>query len=581
MGQKDLLDCVMEGVQEGIVIVNSDDIIVKSNKEFNNIVQLPEKKIIGDSIHKVLPALMPAEGTTGFGIQFSDNELLVREELVLSENGDNLKIYFLSKRLDSELGQKYTEVKMLKETYENILNSIDEGVYFCDINGQIRFYNPSMARLDGYKVEHVLGKHITDIYKTDWNTSLSLTVLRTGQPIIDYLRKYTTCNGITVNAVCSVIPLYSGGKLIGSASIEKDFSKFIEIAERISNLQAEDFGIRKADDTKHYNFSNIISKDPNLLESIHLGKMAAKTESPVLIYGETGTGKEIFAQSIHAESRRSKGPFLAINCAAIPENLLEGILFGTVKGAFTGSIDRKGLLEQANGGTVYLDEINSMPVTLQSKLLRVLEEKKVRRLGDKKEIPVDMRIISSCNVEPTDAIAKGHLRSDLFYRLAVIYLYIPPLRERLDDLELSVQHFIMSYNKQMQKNIKGISPEVLKLFRECHWLGNIRQLKHCIECAMTMMPNDADQIELVHIPKYLNIDTLPKNINNPDNLDNNDRNIKDVFTQIKKQEQEAIIESLKRNRGNISKAAEDLGISRQRLQYRIKKLWPAQFHVTV
>jgi arginine utilization regulatory protein len=230
-------------------------------------------------------------------------------------------------------------------------------------------------------------------------------------------------------------------------------------------------------------------------------------------------------------------------------------------------------LEQASGGTVFFDEINSMPVTLQSKLLRVLEEKKVRRLGDKKEIPIDIRIISSCNVEPTEAIAKKHLRSDLFYRLAVIYLFIPPLRERLDDLEFLVEHFIMSYNKQLRKNIKGISPDVLQLFRECQWSGNVRQLKHSIECAMTIIPNSEDQINLIHIPKYLNIFTPPTDLKKPEVLDNNDKSIKDVFTQIKKQEQEAIIESLTRNGGNISKAAEDLGISRQRLQYRIKKLW--------
>ncbi|PKM80264.1 MAG: hypothetical protein CVU89_14300 [Firmicutes bacterium HGW-Firmicutes-14] len=574
MGQKDLLDYVMDGVQEGIAIVNSDDKIIKFNHQFGEIVQLPAEKINGGSIQKILPGLTSIEGMTGKSMQFSGLELVVRQESMPLDNGDYIKIFFLSKtKSDPELLEKYAEVKMLKETYENILNSIDEGVQFCDLNGNIRFYNPSQARLDGYKVEDVLGKHIIDIYNVNLNASLSLTVIRTGKPVIDCLRKYTTRKGTSVNAVCSVIPLYSGGKLIGSASIEKDFSKFVEIAEKISNLQAEDFGIRQANDATHYNFSNIISKDRNLLESIHLGKMAAKTESPVLIYGETGTGKEMFAQSIHSESSRSGEPFLAINCAAIPENLLEGILFGTVKGAFTGSIDRNGLLEQASGGTVFFDEINSMPVTLQSKLLRVLEEKKVRRLGDKKEIPIDIRIISSCNVEPTEAIAKKHLRSDLFYRLAVIYLFIPPLRERLDDLEFLVEHFIMSYNKQLRKNIKGISPDVLQLFRECQWSGNVRQLKHSIECAMTIIPNSEDQINLIHIPKYLNIFTPPTDLKKPEVLDNNDKSIKDVFTQIKKQEQEAIIESLTRNGGNISKAAEDLGISRQRLQYRIKKLW--------
>jgi arginine utilization regulatory protein len=272
----------------------------------------------------------------------------------------------------------------------------------------------------------------------------------------------------------------------------------------------------------------------------------------------------------HADSSRKKGSFLAINCAAIPENLLEGILFGTVKGVFTGAVDRKGLVEQARGGTLFLDEINSMPLNLQSKILRVLEEKKVMRLGDKKEIAVDVRIISSCNVEPLEAIEKGQLREDLFYRLAVLYIFIPSLRERKDDLELLTKHFIYVFNKKMNKNIQGISDNVYKMFNNYSWPGNVRQLKHCMECAINLVSQNENLIELKHIPKYLNTFLTSDDCN--ENKNSNKRKIEyNIIDEIQKREKEEIISAIKQAKGNVAKAALKLNMSRQSLHYRLKK----------
>jgi arginine utilization regulatory protein len=325
----------------------------------------------------------------------------------------------------------------------------------------LRIFNPAQEKLDGCRACDVLGKHVTEVYKLDWQSSLLLKVLKEGKPILNYHQTYNTMAGKVVDIICSVFPIYQDGKVAGSVAITRDFTNFRNMAEKVLDLQ-ESLAMRSLqparkieEDNGIKSFRQMVGNNRRLKETVRLGEGASKTDSPVLICGETGVGKELFARCIHEQGKRAKGPFLAINCAAIPESLLEGILFGTEKGAFTGAVSRKGLLEQAYGGTLLLDEINSMPLALQAKLLRVLEEKKVRRLGGSEEHEIDVRIISSCNVEPMEAIIARQLRDDLFYRLAVVYIYIPPLRERMDDLESLTRHFIEVMNIQFGKNVKG------------------------------------------------------------------------------------------------------------------------------
>ncbi len=229
--------------------------------------------------------------------------------------------------------------------------------------------------------------------------------------------------------------------------------------------------------------------------------MVADSTSSVLVYGETGTGKELYVQSIHNYSSRFNKPFIAQNCAALPENLFESILFGTVKGAFTGAVDKPGLFEQAHGGTLFLDEINSMPINLQTKLLRVLQDGVIRRVGDSRDRKIDVRIIAAMNVEPLKAVENGQIREDLFYRLNVVNIKLVPLRDRLEDIPLYVEHFIDKYNKELNKNVKGISSKVKELFMSYNWPGNVRELQHIIEAAINIVDNE--YIELDNLPIYL------------------------------------------------------------------------------
>ena len=336
-----------------------------------------------------------------------------------------------------------------------------------------------------------------------------------------------------------------------------------------------------------------------------------------MIYGETGTGKEMFAQSIHQKSHRKEKPYVAINCASIPENLFEGLLFGTRKGAYTGAMDKKGLFEQANGGTLFLDEIDSMPVPLQTKLLRAIQEQKIRPLGNLEEISVDIRIISSTSTPPKQFLNNSALfRIDLFYRIAVVLIKIPPLRHRENDINELTQHFLKHLNKRMHKKVRSVSREVMALFFNYNWPGNVRELEHVIEGAMNLLGNDTI-LDFFHVAPYFKnvcpmfLDTQREQLAvqnacaSPSLLESDapseifsdldtifsinghgsDTALSDheksvaVSTIIKKKnsaltdpnEKEKIEQVLIACQGKIATAADTLGISRQLLYYRMKK----------
>jgi len=583
--EKSLLDYVLESTNEGIIIVNSNSNIIKHNNNILEILNLSLENIVGSLLNELIPQYsLKAFDIIDLEINSTLKKLMIRKNTctILSEV---YHIIFVS-TLDSsqlELARQFEETKIMKEMYEKIINSIEEGIHSIDVNGNLIIYNSAIEKLEGYRSSEVLGKHVTEIYNLDKTSSLLLKVLEEGRSIIDYHQEYSTKKGKYVDVLVSTVPLYSGNKIVGATAILKDFSKFRQMAERMLYLQ-EKLTVKWSKTTSvqkkesQITFDNLIGLNSHFLESIKWAKAAAKTDSPILIFGETGTGKELFAQSIHEGSSRSNGSFLAINCAAIPENLLEGILFGTVKGAFTGAINRIGLLEQASGGSLFLDEINSMPLTLQAKLLRVLEEKKVRRLGGNEEVALDTRIISSCNVSPTMAIEQGQIRADLFYRLAVVYVSLPPLRDRLDDLELLSSYFIQSLNKQLAKNVLDLNPNLLFAFKNYYWPGNIRQLKHTIECAMNIIPSGEKYISQDYIPQYLGLFSQEKPQPEKDYSTKKELSVriqppsKDILKQIKIQEKEAIIAALIKSKGNVAKAATELNMSRQLLQYHLKKL---------
>ncbi|SDD59274.1 Arginine utilization regulatory protein RocR [Sporomusa acidovorans DSM 3132] len=349
----------------------------------------------------------------------------------------------------------------------------------------------------------------------------------------------------------------------------------MSLAEQVVDLQGNLHGRRKKTDTSHhlntrYTIQNILGQGEMLQNAVRYARQAAHTASNVLLYGETGTGKELFAQSIHNLSPRKDKPFVAINCAALPGQLLEGLLFGTAKGGFTGAIDRPGLFEQANGGTVLLDEINSMELDLQAKLLRVIQENSVRRLGASNEIKIDVRIIATMNTTPATAIAQKKLREDLFYRLSVVTIHIPPLRDHKEDIDLYIAAFINRYNSEMELNVGGVDVEVRRAFHAYSWPGNVRELQHAIEGAMNLM-TDRTVISFEQLPMLFR-DKLPRMAANMPienvNLDTRNWNLNNNLNNL---ERNMIIAVLQQTKGNISESARILKLTRQALQHKIKK----------
>ena len=304
---------------------------------------------------------------------------------------------------------------------------------------------------------------------------------------------------------------------------------------------------------------------------LELAQRVAPQNSPVMLVGETGTGKEIFAQSIHRSSPRAGKKFVAINCAAIPETLIESLLFGTAKGSFTGSEDKAGYFEEASGGTLFLDELNSMSLVMQSKLLRVLQERTFRRVGGKKDLELDVRIISSCNEDPFQTVEENKFRRDLFYRLSSVIIELPPLREHLEDLEQLTWYHLEQTAFQYVHRITRIQPQVYQLLRAYRWPGNVRELFHVLDYAQNVADSDVMTVE--HLPAYLRKNQAPAPrqsapLTPSGHIDFSHTSLQALMDDYEK---EVITQALDHCGYNISQTAQALGILRQSLQYRIRK----------
>jgi arginine utilization regulatory protein len=379
---------------------------------------------------------------------------------------------------------------------EAIFNTIDEGIHAVDLTGTTIVYNDAAGRLDGLAPSDVLGKHILSVFPSlGEETSTLLKVLHTGRPIYNRAQTYTNFLGVKVHTVNTTLPIVSEGRVVGAVEIAKDLTQVKHLSEQLIDLQAQVIsnkskrkpGTEPERMTAVYDFSHIVTHDRQMQELKRRAQLVAGTSSPILVYGETGTGKELLVQSIHNASQRYHHPFLALNCAALPSSLLEGILFGTVRGSFTGAEDRPGLFELADEGTLFLDEIQSMPLDVQSKLLRVLQEGEVMRVGDTRVRQLNVRVIAAMNQPPETAVERGLLRQDLYYRINVVRFDIPPLRDRQNDILLLADHFIRKLNLKLGRAVRGVSPAVRDLFLHYPWPGNVRELQNAIEAALNVV----------------------------------------------------------------------------------------------
>ena len=477
-----------------------------------------------------------------------------------------------SKLSKSQIDLNETEVsrKNASTNYDLLINSLDclEDCYISivDVTGKIIFLSKGFEDVDGYKISDVIGKNVLDVYKLGKENSVHVIAMIEKRVLKNTNLRYTSAQGKPVDLLMDIYPIFSGEEVIGSFAVSRDTNKIQALTDIIFQLKKELSEKNNTNGTQ-FSFDDIIGSGQAMQSVINTAKKMARSESRIMILGETGTGKELFAQSIHNASSRAKEPFIAVNCSAIPDNLLESILFGTNKGAFTGAENKPGLFEEAKNGTLFLDEINSMNIVLQSKLLRALETNRIRRLGSNKEIPVNPRIISAMNINPEEAIETEKLRSDFYYRLAVITLKCPPLRERKEDILTLSKYYITRYNKILGKKIDEISEEVNQILVSHNWPGNVRELSHCIEHAINMVDTTDTCLLVQHLPSFLLDKTLKNNILPIIVPKTND--FKQTMQQVEK---DILTHALKRNNCNINQTAKELDLSRQCLFYKLKRL---------
>ena len=482
-----------------------------------------------------------------------------------------------------------SSIEITKEMLFYIMDQLHEAIHIVDKDGIVIYANNAAETLERLPKEDMIGKHITSIYThinyEEGELPPCLSVLKTGIPRLYENSEYYSKDGQKVYSIVSNYPYsaFSTETPKAAFAVSVNINKMKELLITLGGVShRHTYRLQKKLMTNGtvYVFDDIIGESPAMKSVIEMAKRFAVKRTPVMIYGETGTGKELFAQSIHNASEAVNNNFVPINCAAIPENLIESILFGTVKGAFTGALDKEGLFEKAQGGTIFLDEINSMPITLQAKLLRVLQEKEVQRIGDNRTIKINCRVISATNQIPSDAIKDGTLRADLFYRLSTGIIFIPPLRERNGDLSLLTRYFVENCNEDFGNYIFQVSDELNQLLSSYSWPGNIRELANTIESAMNMTAPEDVMLTSKHLPTYLKARLEQENLQMPSSTENSffvqDFLPVDEGTWALKQRMDAfekyIIEkALQQNNGNILITSAALSITRQGLEKKIKK----------
>lgn len=442
----------------------------------------------------------------------------------------------------------------------NIFNYFD-GVIITDEHGKIQYYTNFRTDVYNIRVNDLVGKTILEIhpYMKEEDSTI-MRVLKTGKPVFDHVEHLRSPHGDTITNLCSTLPIFQGGNLVGAI----DYSRCIDDGVHI-NVERRQITLPTIHDDRQtmYHADDIITTSRKLKEVKSMLPMIANTDSAVMIYGETGTGKEMFAQSIHAAGSRGRKTFVSQNCAAIPETLLEVILFGTEKGSYTDAMDKPGLFELADGGTLFLDEINSMPMSMQAKILKAIEEKRARRVGGSEPINFDVKIISALNKDPVLCIKEDELREDLFYRLGTVLIEIPPLRERKADIPLLAGNLISKFNLRMNKKIMGLSDEVIEIFNNYSWPGNVRELRNVIEGAFNVIGSEV--IRKSDLPSYMTNRFEPEHTAIME--------IDDSLSLIEKVdafEKNNIITALDCSK-TVSEAAEKLKISKQALNYKMLK----------
>ncbi|MEN6349271.1 MAG: sigma-54-dependent Fis family transcriptional regulator [Syntrophomonas sp.] len=456
------------------------------------------------------------------------------------------------------INKQNRELTVLNNSLNDIFQTMSDGAVLINMDGIISQINPV--------AEYMLGKKVrgSSIYDFFGHSGKVEPMLAEGRAFNDIEIMVDSFRG-RLHCLVTGKPIKDEyGRVNGAVVFINPINKVKKLVNRLSGAQAA------------FSFKDIIGSGQKLLQAVQIGMQSASSTSTVLIQGESGTGKELFAQAIHNQSQRRRGPFVALNCAALPRELIASELFGYSEGAFTGAArgGRPGKFELAAGGTLFLDEIGDMPLEQQASLLRVLQEKKITRVGGEKIIPVDVRVICATNKNLQEEIKKNNFRQDLYYRLNVILISIPPLRERREDIELLFNYFLNSISKKMGVEMQPIDPGVLECLQNYDWPGNVRELENVIEKMITLA--GGAEIKIEHLPEEIASYHPPRGhrrkASSPELDDVREFKTKREETMLHDPEREVLLGLLDRHKGNISRVAAEMGVCRNTV-YRKMKLY--------
>lgn len=438
--------------------------------------------------------------------------------------------------------------------FQEIMDNIDDVVMIIDKDTYIVYVNQAYERTFHRKSEQIIGKKLKNLE----GDTTAVKVMKTGEPIVHQLEYLRSAN---VDSVGISFPLKYEGEIVGGVSVFNNTAKYVELVSKLQRTKEMNrFLQEQLNDPATTQWSKeFITVNPHMKQVLGLAVKVARSEATVLIRGESGTGKEVMAKIIHYNSPKSEGPFIKVNCAAIPDNLLESELFGYVGGAFTGAKKegKAGKFEMAQNGTIFLDEIGDMDINMQVKLLRVIQEKEVERIGGSKPIPLNVRIVAATNQNLEELIREGKFRQDLYYRLNVIEIKIAPLRQRKEDIPILVHHLV----KKITGEYVNVAPQVMQCFNNYDWPGNVRELQNVIEHACIMRNNNI--IDIYSLPQYMQ----PMDASETIRREESNYDLKEMTAILEK---DLILEALKKF-ANKSIAIQKLGISRSSFYDKIKK----------
>lgn len=559
---------ILDSTHDAMIAVDIEGVITVFNKSAERLTGKRAEDVLGKPVEMVientrLPIILKT-GKSELNQQQPLNKttIITNRMPVLDDDGQIVGAIAVFRDISEliDLAEKITNLSEIRETLEATINATQDAISVVDENGIGTLINPAYTRMTGYTEKDVIGKDCT--FDLAEGESVHLEVLKSGKPVKGKRLKV----GLNKkDVVAEAAPIIVKGVLKGSVAIIHDLTEINAIYERldqakqiIRNLEAK------------YTFDDIIGTSEILLNAIEKAKIAAETPATVIIRGESGTGKELFAHAIHNASSRRYAQFVRVNCAAISENLLESELFGYEEGAFTGAAKggKIGLFEKANGGTIFLDEIGELSLNTQAKLLRVLQEKEILRVGSNKPKAIDVRIISATNVDLEKAIVEKRFRQDLYYRLNVVPIDIPALRKHKSDIPALVKHLINKFNQEYGRNVSDISTAALEKIMSYEWVGNVRELENFVGRAMINIKMHEHLITIKHLPSLLgaaqdqNMDDKMIIRIEDQNLDHN----------VKQFEKAFIMEVLESNQNSRELTAKSLGISLRTLYYKLKQL---------